>query len=103
MLGWMKQSDKAGNLYEALNQVPRKPSSRMFRHLFQRASFLEEVCCAGNANKLLLAGQQVVGCLIHFNHRFIVPTDDQQGWSGDRRQIGFSKSGRPPRDTIALM
>jgi putative phosphoribosyl transferase len=32
---------------------------------------------AEDDDQLLFAGQQIAGCLVHLNHRFIMATDDQ--------------------------
>ena len=62
----------------------------MLRNLFKRPGLFEEVRRAGDEDQFLSASEQIVRCLVHLNHRFIVASDDQ-GRGSDRRQIGLSQ------------
>ncbi len=63
--------------------MPHKPTAGLFRRLFQCAGFFEEARRAGDVEQLLFAGQEFVGFPVHFDNRFIVASDDQQGRGGD--------------------
>ena len=86
----------ATKMYESLDvrgrmKVLLKASERMFRHLLKCAGLFEEMRGARYDHQTFRAIEKSIGRSIHLNDLFVVSTNNQQSWRGDRGEIGFSE------------
>ena len=79
--------------------MPLEPLQSLPRDFLKSARFFKEVCGTRNNGELLRTAEEPIGMLIHLDHGFIFPTDEEQRRCRHLRQVPFGKV-RPsaPRD-----
>lgn len=68
----------------------------MVCNLLKRARFFEEMCGARDDSQFLRTTEQPERSLIHLNHGFVVPANEQQSGSCDIREVSFCEVRSSP-------